>query len=137
MLVSSRSAMRTFLVGWLIAFCLVSVAAAGVGRLVASTPAPAPPEIGRRSSSEDDVGNGEPFLQIEALGLVSQRFGATQAGEILRRELRDSSTVTFYSPGHWRVCMGTACWIAHGPGRHAEPENDAARQIEAQATTGK
>jgi len=32
--------------------------------------------------------------------------------------------------------MGAACWIAHGPGRYAEPENDAARQIEAQTTGG-
>src|SRR6476661_1780656 len=124
--------MRTFVVGWLIAFCLVSVAAAGVGRLVASTPTPAPVEPGRRSSVDVDFGEAGPFPQAEAVDLVSRRLGATPAGELLRRELRDSATVTYYSPAHWRVCIGEACWIAHGPGRYAEPENDSARHFEEQ-----
>jgi hypothetical protein len=55
---------------------------------------------------------------------------------MLRRELRDSATVTYYSPAHWRVCMGNACWIAHGPGRYAEPENDEARHLEEQSASG-
>ena len=129
--------MRTFMVGWLIAFCLVSVAAAGVGRLVASTaPPPAAPESARQTSSVEDLGESGPFRQIEAVDVVARRFGATRAGDILRRELRDSSSVTYYAPAHWRVCIGDACWIAHGPGRYAEPENDSARHLEVQAAGG-
>jgi hypothetical protein len=128
--------MRTFLVGWLIAFCLVAVVAAGIGRLVAATPAPPTPQSGRRPSAVEDFGQAGPFSQSEALEIVSQRFGATRAGELMRRELRDSSSVSYYSPGHWRVCIGNACWIAHGPGRYAEPENDAARHLEETAASG-
>ena len=137
MLVSSRSAMRTFMVGWLIAFCVMALGAAAIGRLVASAPAPPPrPEQARRPTSMEDVGESGPFTQAEAVEVVARRFGSMAGGERLRQQLRASPTVTYYSPAHWRVCLDAACWIAHGPGRYAEPENDAARQREVIAANG-
>src|SRR6266536_1628027 len=126
--------MRTFFVGWLLAFGVVALGAAGVGQLIAATPAASAPEPARRVSSAevgDDLG---PFREAEAIEVVSRRFGGTGAGEQLRRELKGSATASYHSPDHWRVCLEAACWVAHGPGRYAEPENDAARRWEVWAS---
>ncbi len=129
--------MRTFLVGWLIAFCIVALGAAGIG-LVAARPQTAVSPAGvRPSTSVEDLSQSGPFAEDDAIEVVGRRFPGSTGGDQLRRELYASHSVTYYSPLHWRVCIDTACWIAHGPGRYAEPENDAARQLEAQAATNR
>jgi hypothetical protein len=128
--------MRTFFVSWLVAFCAVALGAAGVGRLVASAPASAPSEPARPARTVELMDDLGPFRERDAVNLVSSRFPITGTGEQLRRELQGSATVSYHSPQHWRVCLEAACWVAHGPGRYAEPENDAAQGWEAWATTG-
>src|SRR5690348_17668049 len=112
--------MRTFLVGWLIAFGVVALGATGIGYLAARSQTPA-------QASVEDGGLSGPFAEDDAVEVVGRRFPGSTGGDNLRRELYASHTVTYSSPLHWRVCIDTACWIAHGPGRYAEPENDAAR----------
>src|SRR3954447_17975248 len=127
--------MRAFIVGWLLAFAAVALGAVGVARLVAASPAPAVSEPVRRAQSQesgDDL--GPMFREDEAVEVVARRFGGTPAGEQLSREVRTSAVVTYYSPQHWRVCLAGACWVAHGPGRYAEAENDLGRQREASAS---
>jgi hypothetical protein len=129
--------MRTFIIGWLVAFCVVALGAAGVGRIVASVPSPTPtPETPRRftltAEEADDLGQ---FQEADAVEVVARRVAPNATGEQTRRQIRGSATVTYHSPQHFRVCVDAACWIAHGPGRYAEPENDAARQREQAATT--
>jgi len=131
--------MRTFVIGWVVAFCLVALGAAGVGRLVASAPtSPAPPS-GRQTSSVEDLGEAGPFTEAEAVEVVARRFAATRAGDQLRQEIRSNPTISYYSPAHWRVCVDadSACWIAHGPGHYAEPENDGARRREVLAANSR
>jgi hypothetical protein len=72
-----------------------------------------------------------PFAEADAIEIVARRLPARGNGDALRRELAGSATVTYHSAQHWRVCYDGACWVAHGPGRYAEPENDAALQREA------
>ena len=130
--------MRTFVIGWLVAFSLVGAAAYGVGLAVrANTPPPTPTPLPRPPMSVDDSGQPvTPFSQGMAVEVVGKRLGATGRSEILRAELRASATVAYHSPQHWTVCLDQACWTAHGPGRYAEPDNEAARQREAEATAG-
>jgi hypothetical protein len=71
-----------------------------------------------------------------AVEVVGKRLGTTGHSEQLRAELRASATVAYHSAQHWTVCLEQACWTAHGPGRYAEPDNEAARQREAEATAG-
>ena len=129
--------MRTFLVGWLIAFCIVALGAAGVGLVAARSQTPATTAAGRQTSSVEDLSQSGPFAEDDAVEVVGRRFPGSTGGDKLRQDLYKSHTVTYYSPLHWRVCVDAACWIAHGPGRYAEPENDAARQLEAQAATNR
>ena len=130
--------MRTFMVGWLIAFGVVAVGAAGIGYLVGRAPAPVAAAGTRPPTSVEDPSQASgPFAEDDAVEVVGRRFAGSTGGDSLRRELYASHTVTYYAPLHWRVCIDTACWIAHGPGRYAEPENDAARQREAQAATNR
>ncbi|MCC6175385.1 MAG: hypothetical protein IT305_08805 [Chloroflexi bacterium] len=128
--------MRTFVVGWLVAFCLVGLSAAGIGWLVTTAPSLATrqPSVGQGT---DKYGRPvHPFSQREAVEVVGRRFGQTTAAERLRGRLRASGVVSYHSSQHWRVCLEQACWIAHGPGRYAEPENDAAREREEQLVRG-
>lgn len=127
--------MRSFLIVWLIAFGLVAVVATGVSRLVGSAP---PPTLTRgvRTTADDITASltAGPFTEADAVDVVARHIPASGEGDQLRRDLLASATVTYHSAQHWRVCLDGACWVAHGPGRYAEPENDAARQREARAT---
>ena len=127
--------MRTFAIGWLVAFSLVGAVAYGVGLTVrANVPPPMPTPVRSAASSFDGSGQSAVrFSQGMAVEVVGRRLGATGRGEQLRVELRSSATVSYHSAQHWTVCLDEACWTAHGPGRYAEPDNEAARQREAEA----
>jgi hypothetical protein len=130
--------MRTFIVGWLIAFCIVAFGAGGIGLMVARQPSPATTAGARPPTSvEDQSESSGPFAEADAVEVVARRFAPTRGGDLLREQLRDSPMVSYYSPAHWRVCVDSACWIAHGPGRYAEPENDAARLREVLAASNR
>jgi hypothetical protein len=121
--------MKSFLIAWLVAFGLVAVVATGVSWFVgrASQPASAGRPVSPAEASEAETG---PFSEADAIEVVSRRLPTGDSGDQLRRSLQGSAGVTYHSAQHWRVCYDTACWVAHGPGRYAEPENDAARQRE-------
>jgi hypothetical protein len=122
--------MKSFLLAWLVAFGLVAAIAAGVSWYIGRAPEPAP--VGRTvSPAEASEGETGPFSEADAVQVVTRRLPANAAGDRLRRDLPTSATVTYHSAQHWRVCYDAACWVAHGPGRYADPENDAARQYEA------
>ena len=127
--------MRTFVIGWLLAFSLVGAVAYGVGLTVrANTPPPTPAPVRPATPAYDDSGQPvTPFSQGMAVEVVGRRLGASGRAEQLRAELRASATASYHSPQHWAVCLEQACWVAHGPGRYAEPDNEAARQREAEA----
>jgi|SRR5688572_20682664 len=125
--------MKSFLVAWLVAFGLVAVIATSVSWFVARAPQPVPAgrPISPAEASEAETG---PFSEADAVEVVARRLPANDAGDQLRSALRGSATVTYHSPQHWRICYDSACWVAHGPGRYAEPENDPARHREARPT---
>jgi hypothetical protein len=126
------------LVGWLIAFCIVAVGAAGVGLVAARSQTPVSAASARPpTSSVEDLSQSGPFAEDDAIEVVGRRFAGSTGGDQLRQELYAAHNVTYYSPLHWRVCVDAACWVAHGPGRYAEPENDAAREREVQAATNR
>ncbi len=87
----------------------------------------------QRASSEASDQEATPFTEQEALAVVGARFGSSQKAEQLRQALRANGTVTYHSPQHWTVRLDSAAWTAHGPGRYAEPENQPAELLEAQA----
>ena len=124
--------MRTFAIGWLLAFLVMGMAAFGLGSAlggsVQPTPIPTP--------AQADDSQAAPFSQADALDVVAGRFAAGPTGERYRRELKQAARVTYHSPRHWTVRWDAASWTAHGPGRYAEPDNDAARQREAEAAGG-
>jgi hypothetical protein len=123
--------MRSFLIVWLLAFGLIAGGASAVSWYVEkSTPPPTPVVRRQEISFESDPSTSGPFSEAEAVEIISRRLPTSDAGDQLRRELLGSATVTYHSAQHWRVCYDNACWVAHGPGRYAEPENDAARQRE-------
>jgi hypothetical protein len=128
--------MKSFLIAWIVAFGLIAALATGVSWFVGRVPQPA--ANGRAASaaqaSEAETG---PFSEAEAVEVVSRRLPANDSGDQLRRALQRSATVTYHSGQHWRVCYDTACWVAHGPGRYAEPENDAARMREARPSSSR
>jgi hypothetical protein len=132
--------MRAFVIGWLVAFAFVGAAAVGIGSVLGGAgSAPPPTPVARRVSSVDDVGTvgtPQPFTQDQAVAVVAARFPTNGKGEEFRREIRRSARVTYHSSQHWTVHWGAASWTAHGPGRYAEPDNDAAREREAEAATG-
>ena len=122
--------MKSFLIAWFVAFALVTVIASGVTWFVARAPQPAP--TGRQVPPTDgSEGESGPFSEADAVFVVSRRLPTTDSGAQFLQALQGSATVTYHSPQHWRVCYDSACWVAHGPGRYAEPENDAAQQREA------
>jgi hypothetical protein len=126
--------MKSFLVAWIVAFGLVAVIATGVSWFVgrASQPAPTARQAGPASTLEDE---STPFAEADAVLVVSRRLPVTDSGDQIRQQFQGSATVTHHSPQHWRVCYDSACWVAHGPGRYAEPENDAARLRETRPST--
>jgi hypothetical protein len=75
------------------------------------------------------------FSQVEAVEAVASRFGNSPRADALRITLRTSARVEHHSPGHWTVRLNEASWTAHGVGtRYAEPDNEAARQVEHEAS---
>ena len=127
--------MKSFLIAWIVAFGLVAAVAAGVSWYVgpASPPAPVGRTVTVSEASEAEAG---PFLETDAIRIVTNRLATDYQGEQFRQALlRGSGTVSYHSPQHWRVCYDGACWVAHGPGRYAEPENDAASHREVHPPT--
>ena len=126
--------MRSFLVVWLVAFCLVAVGASAVSWFVGSTPAPPPPApVGQRQplfSQEVASASVGPFSEADAVQVVGSRLPSGPPGDAARQQLQSNGVVSYHSPQHWRVCLDGACWVAHGQGRYAEAENDLARQRE-------
>lgn len=124
--------MKSFLIAWIVAFGLVAAVAAGVSWYVGPA---SPPPVGRTVTvSEASEAEAGPFLEADAVRIVTNRLAADYRGEQFRQALlQGSGTISYHSPRHWRVCYDGACWVAHGPGRYAEPENDAARNREVQA----
>ena len=129
--------MRGFALTWLLAFAVFGLAGYGIATaLRAAEPTPAPPVAGNpRISSVESLESSEPFTESEAVDVVGRRFATTQRGEEYRRELKQTARVTHHSAQHWTVRWGPASWTAHGPGRYAEPDNDAAKQREAEAAS--
>ena len=121
--------MRTFAIGWLLAFGLMGLTTLGLGSVLGGSvqPGPSPTPVLAEDSQT------APFSQGEAVDLVAGRFGPGATGERYRRELKQAARVTYHSPRHWTVRWDAASWTAHGPGRYVEPDNDAARQREAEA----
>lgn len=126
--------MRSFLIAWLVAFGLVAVGAAAVSWFVGKT-APAPTtaiDTSRRPpvGLGDEPASSAPFTEAEAVQVVAMRLPTGPGGDQTRQQLQSSAKVTYHSAQHWRVCVDNACWVAHGPGRYAEPENHLAEQRE-------
>lgn len=128
--------MRSFVILWLLAFLSVGVVAFALGSALSETDALSAgiPGLATGASSEDL--DSEPFPEAAAVDVVAGRLAATSLGEQYRGELRQAARITYHSPRHWTVRWGAASWTAHGPGRYAEPDNDIAREREAQAATG-
>lgn len=123
--------MRGFLIAWVVAFGLVALAASSIGWFVGASPPPPTPVARPGISSVESDGPAAPFLETDAVEVVARTLRSDASGDEDRRRLQASATVTYHSPQHWRVCFDGACWVAHGPGRYAEAENEAARQREA------
>jgi hypothetical protein len=129
--------MRRFLIGWLVAFGLVGLIALGIGAALGSAAPPRAATAGGTSARAfESTDAAEPFTPEAAVDVVAARLAATGRGEEYRRELRQAARVSYHSAQHWTVRWGSASWTAHGPGRYAEPDNDAAREREAEATAG-
>jgi hypothetical protein len=128
--------MRSFLIVWLVAFVLIGLGSTAVSWFVDRSAPPPTPVVRRQEISvESDSTTSGPFSETDAVEIVLRRLPASDAGDQLRRELQRSATVTYHSAQHWRICYDGACWVAHGPGRYAEPENDAAEQRESRPST--
>jgi hypothetical protein len=125
--------MRSFLIVWLLAFALIAAGSSAVSWFVSTrAPDPPPASAARRQeiSFESDPTTSGPFSETEAIEIVARRLPTSSSADAVRRDLKTSATVTYHSAQHWRICVDGACWVAHGPGRYAEPENDAALKIE-------
>lgn len=125
--------MRSFLIAWLVAFGLVAVGASAVSWYVGKTATqPVAAEPRRPVVNPDYEGTASrPFVEAEAVQVVAQRLPRDPSADRFRQGLESAASATYNSVQHWRVCYDSACWVAHGPGRYAEPENDLARQREA------
>jgi hypothetical protein len=129
--------MRSFLIAWLVAFGLVAVSASAVSWYVGkATPAPAAAATTRRPTPlfQDEPADSGPFSENDAILVVARRLPTDATGDFSRNQLMSSARVTHHSDQHWRVCFDGACWVAHGPGRYAEPENDLAQQREGRSS---
>jgi hypothetical protein len=125
--------MRSFLIAWLVAFGLVAVGAAAVSWFVGKTaPAPITAVDARRPPMglDDEVTSSAPFTEADAILVVARRLPTDATGDLARNQLMSSARVSYHSDQHWRVCFDGACWVTHGPGRYAEPENALAQQRE-------
>ena len=134
--------MRSFVMAWLVAFLLVAVGASAVSWYVGKTP-PAPAVAATTNVRQPQplfeqeiatTSSSVPFTESDAILVVARRLPTDATGDLARNQLMSSARVTSYSDQHWRVCFDGACWIAHGPGRYAEPEDDLARQREGRSS---
>jgi hypothetical protein len=122
--------MKRFVFLMLTGVTVATVAAVGIARAMLPTVVwEAPPGQQPVASS---------FSQQDAVDVVVARLGSSPAAEQFRRGLRSRARVEYHSPNHWTVRLDDASWTAHGSGgttnaRYAEPDNAAARRIEAQA----
>jgi hypothetical protein len=134
--------MRSFVIAWLVAFLLVAAGASAVSWYVGKTPvapAVASSATPRRPQPlfEQEMAasaSSTPFTENDAILVVARRLPTDATGDVARNQLMSSARVTYHSDQHWRVCFDGACWVAHGPGRYAEPENDLARQREGRSS---
>jgi hypothetical protein len=83
---------------------------------------------------QDEPVASAPFSENDAILVVARRLPTDATGDLARNQLMSSARVTHHSDQHWRVCFDGACWVAHGPGRYAEPENDLAQQREGRSS---
>jgi hypothetical protein len=127
--------MRGFVIVWLAAFGIVTLMASGVTWYVAKNAPPPVTPIAKPAGPAATATPVPPFSRSDAVDVVVLRLPHDAAGEAARKKLQSSATVIYHSPQHWRVCVDNACWVAHGPGRYAEPENEAARSHEAGGQT--
>jgi hypothetical protein len=128
--------MKSFVIAWFVAFGLVTLIASGVTWFVSSRPVSPRSEALLRQATAVAAEStpSTPFTPAEAVDVVAARLPGGASGRQSRERLHSASSVSYHSPQHWRVCVDDACWVAHGPGRYAEPENDAARQREARTS---
>jgi hypothetical protein len=124
--------MKSFLLSMVLGVGLSTVAAVLIARAVL-------PEEVWDQPAQPLVGAGAPpFGQREAVEVVARRFGSSTSGWRMRRQLRTRARVDYHSANHWTVRLDDASWTAHGQGGpgprgwYAEPDNDAARTLEAQ-----
>jgi hypothetical protein len=123
--------MKTFLLSMLLGVGFSTVAAVAVARAVL------PEEVWGQPGQSLTEMTTQPFGQRDAIEVVARRFRGGTSGWPVRRTLRTRATVEYHSPDHWTVRLDDASWTAHGrggPGPHgcyAEPDNDAARALEA------
>lgn len=103
---------------------------AGVGLATAAVVAVGQSMFPELSREEGEVNQG--FSQRDAVEVIAARLGSGASADRARQRLRREARFEYHSPGHWRVRLGDASWVAHGTGqRYAEPENEAAKALEA------
>jgi hypothetical protein len=123
---------KRFILSMLVGVGLATVVAIAIARTVF-------PEVaGDGGPSRQSATAGTPFTENEAVEVVAARLGTAPKAERLRQTLRTNARVTYHSPAHWTVQLNEASWTAHGfggpSGHYAEPDNEAARLFEHEAT---
>jgi hypothetical protein len=141
--------MKRFVLSMLLGVSLATAAAIAMTRAALpestweqpSGGAGGPPATAQRSSAqvlqslESAKATTSQFSQLEAVEMVAARLGTSARADAMRIMLRTSARVEHHSPGHWTVRLNEASWTAHGVGtRYAEPDNEAARQLEHEAS---
>jgi hypothetical protein len=142
--------MKSFVLSMLLAVSLATVAAIAITRAALpestweqppSAPAGRSAATAQRSpaqvvqSLEPAQTTASQFSQVDAVEVVAARFGTSARADTMRITLRTSARIEHHSPGHWTVRFNEASWTAHGAGtRYAEPDNEAARQLEDEAS---
>jgi hypothetical protein len=126
--------MKMFVLSMLLSVSLATVAAVALARALL------PPEVWEKPSPEQQTSAPPAFGQHEALEVVGARLGTTPKARQMRRALEARASVSYHSRNHWTVRVGETSWTAHGAGgpspngRYAEPDNQAARALEAEAS---
>lgn len=125
--------MRRFVLSMLLGVGLATLMAVGLARTLL------PAALWEGAARPERPANGA-FGQQDAIDVVGTRLGTSPTAWQLRRSLQTRGRVEYHSPNHWTVRLGEASWTAHGDGgpspggRYAEPDNDAAKALEAEVT---
>jgi hypothetical protein len=124
--------MKPFVLWMLVGVGLATILAIAIARAVF------PEVVGDGAPAPQAPNATTPFSESEAIEVVATRLGTAPKAERLRQTLRTNGRVTYHSPAHWTVRLNEASWTAHGfggpSGRYAEPDNEAARLFEHEAT---